>query len=55
MTFFPTWEEFAKAAETLYVSDPMKVIAFLAFTFSSFIVSLRAGSIVFLGNKLLWF
>jgi len=24
MTFFPTWEEFAKAAETLYTSDPMK-------------------------------
>ena len=25
MTYFTTWEDFAKAAEMLYVNDPMKV------------------------------
>jgi len=25
MTFLTSWEEFAKAAERLYVNDPMKV------------------------------
>lgn len=26
MTYFTTWEDFAKAAEMLYVNDPMKVL-----------------------------
>jgi len=25
MTYFTSWEDFAKAAEMLYVNDPMKV------------------------------
>ena len=25
MTYFTSWEDFAKAAEILYVNDPMKV------------------------------
>jgi len=25
MTYFTSWEDFAKAAEVLYVNDPMKV------------------------------
>ena len=26
MTYFTSWEDFAKAAEMLYVNDPMKVL-----------------------------
>lgn len=32
MTYIPNWEEFAKAAERMYLTDPMKVsIYFVAF------------------------
>jgi len=26
MTYFTSWEDFAKAAEMLYINDPMKVL-----------------------------
>lgn len=36
MTYIPNWEEFAKAAERMYLTDPMKVsIYFVASSFPS--------------------